>query len=404
MNRKKVTFTNKEGLTLTGYVTLPLNQEPHNFALFAHCFTCNKNFFAPKNISKALSQSGYGIMRFDFTGLGESEGEFADSNFSGNVEDLIAAAEFLEKQYKAPSLLIGHSLGGAAVLFAGSQLPSVKAIATIGAPSEVKHVSHLLKSSINQIKEEGKATVNIGGRDFTIKDQFLEDLDNNKLKGTVENLDMALLIMHSPQDRVVAVKNAEDLYWTARHPKSFITLDGADHLLSDAKDSLYAGEVISAWSRRYVSIPDEIELESEHQVVANTGSEGFTTHIKSGNHYFIADEPIELGGSNYGPTPYEYISAALAACTSMTLQMYARRKKWNLGNVETHVSHSRTHAEDCSNCDKEGSKIDTFKRHITIEGTLDETQRKRLLQIADRCPVHRTLTSHIAVKTEATFN
>ena len=404
MNRKKVTFTNKEGLTLTGYVTIPLNQEPHNFALFAHCFTCNKNFFAPKNISKALSQSGYGIMRFDFTGLGESEGKFADSNFSGNVEDLIAAAEFLEKQYKAPSLLIGHSLGGAAVLFAGSQLPSVKAIATIGAPSEVKYVSHLLKSSINQIKEEGKALVNIGGRDFTIKDQFLEDLDNNKLKGTVENLDMALLIMHSPQDRVVAVKNAEDLYWTARHPKSFITLDGADHLLSEAKDSLYAGEVISAWSRRYVSIPDEIELETEHQVVANTGSEGFTTHMKSGNHYFIADEPIELGGSNYGPTPYEYISAALAACTSMTLQMYARRKKWNLGNVETHVSHSRTHAEDCSNCDKEGSKIDTFKRHITIEGTLDETQRKRLLQIADRCPVHRTLTSHIAVKTEATFN
>lgn len=403
MNQKKVSFTNEDGLELTGIIELPLNQEPHNFALFAHCFTCNKNFFAPKNISRALSQRGYGIMRFDFTGLGESEGEFENSNFSGNVEDLISAAKFLQKEYKAPSLLIGHSLGGPAVLFAGYQLDFVNAIATIGAPSKVIHVSRLLKSNIEQIKEQGKAVVNIGGRDFTIKEQFLEDLKKNKLKGMVEGLDRALLIMHSPQDTVVAVKNAEDLYLNARHPKSFVTLDGADHLLSDSNDSQYAGEVIGAWARRYLNIPEDIELKSDHQAVANLGNEGFNTQIKSGIHYFIADEPVKLGGTNYGPTPYEYISAALAACTSMTLQMYARRKQWNLGNVETHVSHSRMHAEDCMDCDKESAKIDTFERLIFIEGELDEKQKKRLLQIANRCPVHRTLISQITIRTEASF-
>lgn len=403
MNHLKVNFPNKEGLELTGYIDLPLNQSPHNFVLFAHCFTCNKNFRAPRNISESLTMRGYGVMRFDFTGLGESDGEFADSNFSGNVDDLLAAAEFLQQDYQAPSLLIGHSLGGAAVIFAASLLSSVKAVATIGTPSKVDHVSHLLQSGIEEIKKEGKAVINIGGRDFTIKEQFLEDLKENHLSDILEDFRKALLILHSPRDKTVSIDNAEELYLKAWHPKSFVTLDTADHLLSRQEDSLYAGQVIGSWATRYLEIPEQSDLDSEHQVVANLGEEGFTTQIKAGDHYFVADEPVKVGGNNFGPTPYELISAALAACTSMTVQMYARRKKWEVENVETHVSYSRSHAKDCRECDSDSAKIETFNRLVSIKGELDEKQKNRLLEIADRCPVHRTLTSYATVSTESDF-
>lgn len=399
MNYKKVFFPNKEGVELSGYLELPLNQEPHTFVLFAHCFTCNKNFFAVKNIARSLSENGYGVLRFDFTGLGESEGDFSDTNFSGNVEDLLAAAAFLEKEHSAPALLVGHSLGGAAVIFASAQLPSVKAIATIGTPSSPSHVKHLLRSNISEIQEKGMAEVNVGGRNFTIKEQFLNDLNEKELKHLLADLDISYLAMHSPQDSVVEIQNAEELYLAARHPKSFVSLDGADHLLSKREDSMYTGRVIAAWASKYVEIPEKTKLTTQHQVVANLGDEGFTTQLLAGKHYFNADEPIKAGGNDYGPTPYDLVAGALASCTSMTIQMYVRRKKWPLENVETHVTHTKTHAKDGENFERNTSKIDLFEREIVLRGNLDEGQREKILEIANKCPVHRTLTNKIEVST-----
>ena len=399
MNYKKVFFKNKEGNELSGYLELPLNKEPHSFVLFAHCFTCNKNFFAVKNVARSLSEKGYGVLRFDFTGLGESEGDFSETTFSGNVEDLLSAAEFLEKEHSAPSLLVGHSLGGAAVILAAKQLPSVKAVATIGAPSSPEHVTHIMRSELAEIKEKGLAEVNVGGRNFTIKEQFLNDLNGREVQKMVAELKVSLLILHSPQDKVVEISNAEELYIAARHPKSFVTLDGADHLLTDRKDSEYTGNVIAAWASRYLEIPEKKILSTDHQVVANLGEEGFTTQLRAGRHYFTADEPESVGGNDFGPTPYDFLSGALAACTSMTIQMYVRRKKWPLINVETHVNHNKTHAEDCNNCDRNTAKIDLFEREIILEGNLDEEQQKKVLEIANKCPVHRTLHNKIEINT-----
>ncbi|WP_026838221.1 bifunctional alpha/beta hydrolase/OsmC family protein [Gillisia sp. JM1] len=399
MSTSKITFKNKEGIDLKGSIELPENRTPHNFVLFAHCFTCNKNFLAVKNISEALTAKGFGVLRFDFTGLGESEGEFADSNFSGNVEDLVSASSYLEDNYKAPSLLIGHSLGGAAVLFASTLLDSVTAVATIGAPSHIGHVKNLLKNNVDDIQKNGIAEVNIGGRNFNIKKQFLDDLENNDLPDIISKLDKSLLILHSPQDTIVGVHNAEEIYLAARHPKSFISLDGADHLLSNKIDSNYVGDVIGTWANRYLDIPVETELKSNLNVVAHLGPEGFTTQIKAGRHNLIADEPEHLGGNNFGPNPYEYVSAGLAACTSMTIQMYAKRKGWVVDFVETQVIYGREHAIDCEKCEEEGTKIDTFKRELIIKGDLDEKQRKRLLEIANKCPVHKTLHSETQIIT-----
>ncbi|CAM4046044.1 bifunctional alpha/beta hydrolase/OsmC family protein [Gillisia hiemivivida] len=399
MSTSKITFKNKEGIDLKGSIELPENRTPHNFVLFAHCFTCNKNFLAVKNISEALTAKGFGILRFDFTGLGESDGEFADSNFSGNVEDLVSASSYLEDNYRAPSLLIGHSLGGAAVLFASTLLDSVTAVATIGAPSHIGHVKNLLKNDVDDIQKNGIAEVNIGGRNFNIKKQFLDDLENNDLPDIISKLEKSLLILHSPQDTIVGINNAEEIYLAARHPKSFISLDGADHLLSNKIDSNYVGDVIGTWANRYLDIPVETELKSNLNVVAHLGPEGFTTQIKAGRHNLIADEPEHLGGNNFGPNPYEYVSAGLAACTSMTIQMYAKRKGWVVDFVETQVIYGREHAIDCEKCEEEGTKIDTFKRELIIKGDLDEKQRKRLLEIANKCPVHKTLHSETQIIT-----
>lgn len=400
MNLQKVIFYNKAGQQLAGRLELPANQLPHNFVLFAHCFTCNKNLLAIRNISKSLTSSGFGVLRFDFTGLGESKGDFADTNFSGNVEDLIAAAEYLGDTYKEPSLLIGHSLGGAAAIIAAAEIPSIKAITTIAAPSNPVHVKNLLRSNIEEISLKGKAVVNIGGRDFTIKKQFLEDLETRTLVQIVKELRKPILIMHSPQDQIVAIKNAEEIYVAAHHPKSFVSLDGADHLLSDKKDSSYAGSVISGWAKRYLEIPQDKRISSEHQVVASLdASEGFTTSMKVGNHYMMADEPEEFGGNDFGPSPYELVSAGLSACTAMTIQMYVKRKGWGLQNVEVHTSYSKSHAADCLDCESPGTKIDTFHREIKLTGSIDEKQTRRILEIADKCPVHKTLHSETQVIT-----
>jgi putative redox protein len=400
MNLQKVTFQNKEGQSLVGRLELPIDQRPHNYAIFAHCFTCNKNLSAVKNIGKALTARGFGVLRFDFTGLGESDGDFEDTNFSGNVADLIAAADYLNENYKAPSLLIGHSLGGAAVIFAATEITSVKAIATIGAPSNPNHVQHLFKSGLEEIEASGKAIVNLSGRDFTIKKQFIDDLESKSLPDTAKNLRKAILVMHSPQDDTVGIKNAEEIYIAARHPKSFVSLDGADHLLMNKKDSIYAGEVIAGWARRYVEIPEDINLKSKHQVVASLDSEdSFTTAMKVGNHYLTADEPISFGGNDFGPSPYELVSAGLSACTAMTVQMYVKRKGWPLKNIEVHTSYSKTHAQDCEDCESDIAKIDTFRREIRLTGNLDEKQIARVLQIADKCPVHKTLHNEVQILT-----
>ncbi|WP_142783602.1 bifunctional alpha/beta hydrolase/OsmC family protein [Changchengzhania lutea] len=401
MNIQKVTFKNNNNEQLMGRLELPVNQLPHNFVIFAHCFTCNKNLSAVKNIGRALTSEGFGVLRFDFTGLGESDGDFADTNFSGNVEDLISASDYLTKNYESPTLIIGHSLGGAAALFAAAQLVSVKAVATIGSPSNPKHVQHLLKSSVDDIIANGKAIVNLSGRDFTIKKQFLDDIESKSLPDTVKKLDKALLVMHSPQDTIVSIINAEEIYKAAKHPKSFVSLDGADHLLMNKNDSTFAGRIISSWAKRYVNIPETDTLKTAHQVIASLDqSDGFTTQMKVGNHYMTADEPIAFGGNDFGPTPYDLISAGLSACTVMTIQMYSKRKKWDVQNVEVHISYGKDHATDCEECETETSKIDTFTREIKLTGDLDDSQRKKLLLIADKCPVHKTLHSKTQIITK----
>ncbi|WP_340075070.1 bifunctional alpha/beta hydrolase/OsmC family protein [Leptobacterium sp. I13] len=395
-----IEFKNKQGQTLSGRLELPADSRPHNFVLFAHCFTCNKNLSAVRNISRALASNGFGVLRFDFTGLGESEGEFADTNFSGNVEDLITAANYLAEHYKSPSLIIGHSLGGAAVIFAASKIDSIQAIATIGAPSNPTHVKHLFKSDLDAINKDGKATVNLSGRDFTIKKQFIDDLESKSLPDTVKEMRKPLLVMHSPQDTTVGVQNAKEIYDAAFHPKSFVSLDGADHLLTNKQDSLYVGEVIASWAKRYISTPETPKLQTQHQVVANLDTEdGFTTQMKLGDHFLTADEPESVGGQNFGPNPYELVSAGLAACTAMTIRMYASHKKWDLQNIEVHISHDKKYAEDCENPESKTAKIDTFTREIRLIGNLEETQRNRILNIANKCPVHKTLHSDIKVET-----
>lgn len=400
MKPQNVQFKNERGQLLSGRLELPADQHPHSFALFAHCFTCTKNLAAVRNISRILTEKGFGVLRFDFTGLGQSQGDFADTNFGGNVEDLIWAASYLEAEHKAPELLIGHSLGGAAAIFAGARLESVKAVATIGAPSDPAHVSHLLQSGIQEIEQSGQAVVRLSGRPFTIKKQFLEDLQQHRLPEVAKNMRKALLVMHSPQDATVEIKNAENIYLAAHHPKSFVSLDGADHLLSRRSDSIYAGSVIASWAQRYMEIPENSNPTTRHQVVAVLDQEdGFTTQLKLGDHYLTADEPVEVGGSNFGPNPYEYVSAGLAACTAMTVHMYTRRKGWPLERIEVHIDYGKEHHADCEVCDTADEKIDTFRRKINLVGDLDEKQIERILQIADKCPVHKTLHSPSRVLT-----
>ncbi|MGB0949912.1 MAG: alpha/beta fold hydrolase [Marinirhabdus sp.] len=401
MKSSKINFNNAQGIALSAKLDLPLERDPHNFAIFAHCFTCTKDFSAVRNVSKALASEGFGVLRFDFTGLGDSGGDFADTNFSSNVADLLSAADFLAREHKAPSLLVGHSLGGAAVLFAASEIDTVQAVATIGAPSNPVHVKKQLGEQVKIIEREGEASVKLVGRDFTFKKQFLDDLEKKSCETAARNLRKALLIFHSPQDATVSIKNAEDIYHAAHHPKSFVTLNGSEHLLIDKKSAAYVGKVIAGWAGRYIATPLPGTIKTTHQVAASLADEdGFTTLLKLGNHYLKADEPLRVGGKDYGPTPYQLLAGSLSACTAMTLQMYAKRKKWHIENVEVHTSYSKDHAKDCGDCETSGaSKIDTFAREIKIEGKLDDKQLKRLLQIADKCPVHKTLHSETQVIT-----
>lgn len=398
MRSERIKFTNSSGIELSARMELPISGKPRAYALFAHCFTCSKNLNVVGNISLALTQNNIAVMRFDFTGLGQSEGDFKDSNFSSNIQDLIDASNYMEKHYDAPKIIIGHSLGGAAVLRSAGQIESIQAVVTIGAPAEPGHIKHLLNTSIDTIEKEGEASVSIGGRPFTIKQQFIDDLERNDGLALVKQLGKALLILHSPQDTTVSIENAGKIYDAALHPKSFVSLDGADHLLTNDDDSLYAGQIIASWSSRYVDLTELEILETDKHIVTRTGAQGYTTEIKAGHHYMVADEPTEVGGKDLGPTPYGYLTAGLGACTSMTLRMYADHKKWDLQEVTVHLSHEKNYLQDSDNTDGKNSKIDIIEIEIELEGNLDQTQRTRLLEIAHRCPVHKTL--HNSVKIE----
>ncbi|HOV86473.1 MAG TPA: bifunctional alpha/beta hydrolase/OsmC family protein [Syntrophobacteraceae bacterium] len=402
MQFQKVAFKNAEGRMLSGRLDLPVDEMPDAYAIFAHCFTCTKNLNAVVNINRALAREGFGVLRFDFTGLGESEGEFAETGFSNNVEDLVAAARFLASDFQAPQLLIGHSLGGAAVLQAASRIPSVKAVATIGAPFDLTDLSGHLGTAEETIRERGEAEVHLGGRSFTIKQHFFDDLRRAKIPQVLENLERPLLVLHSEADNIVGIDHAVRLFQTARFPKSFVSLDRADHLLSQKADSLYVGSVLASWARRYMDPPRKESRSrdlKDNRIVARIGRRGYQTEILANGHSLVADEPIAVGGADTGPSPYDFLVAALGACTAMTLRMYADRKDWPLGSAVVRLKHRKIHAKDCKECESKDGMMDQIEREIELEGPLDENQRSRLLEIADRCPVHRTLHSPIAVKT-----
>ncbi len=398
MPSTKLQFLNNKGLNLSAKLEIPANGEIHAYAILAHVFTGNKNLSATRYIARCLVQNGIAVLRFDFTGLGESEGLFEDTNFSSNVDDILSAAQYLEDNYEAPELLVGHSLGGAAVIYAGSQLESIKAIATIGAPSEPEHVTHLLSQKIETIKSDGKAMVDIGGRQFTIKKQFLDDLRSKNMEGILKELKKPILVMHSPQDSVVGIENAAKIYHAAFHPKSFISLDGADHMLSDKKDAHYVGDLVASWLSRYISSIEQIPIQTDRQVAARLGDVGYTTEIKAGKHSLLADESESINSEDFGPSPYQLLSSSLAACKVMTLQMYARRKQWELTEAIVHVDFRRNYTVDCEDCESGTKKIDLLDCTVELIGDLDETQRLRLLEIADRCPVHKTLSPTITIQ------
>lgn len=403
MKSTKLKIQNRKGLMLNAQLELPANQKPNYYAIFAHCFTCSSSLSAVRHISRALTQDGFAVVRFDFTGLGRSEGDFADSHFSANVEDLIDVNEYITDNYEAPSLLVGHSLGGAAVLVAASKLAMIKAVATVGAPSTVGHVKHLFSHAIEGVKQKGRVKVNIGGRPFEIDENFVSEFNKTDLPTLVKKLRKPLLIMHSPFDKIVGIENAQDLYLNAHHPKSFVTLDDADHLLTQEKDSQYVGDVIGTWAKRYFPKTENNMLSTEgEQLVAhlNIVEDNFTTSIQTKNHTFTADEPLEIGGNDFGPSPYEYLNAALAACTVMTLKLYAERKQWNLNEVFIYISHSRKHSDDIKVEVDKPKYLDHISKKLKFVGNLDVSQKERLKEIASRCPVHKTIASEVVFETE----
>lgn len=402
MPSQTLRFTSRTGHELAARLDRP-HGPVHAYALFAHCFTCSKDLFAAVRIAAALNERGIAVLRIDFTGLGESGGEFADSTFSSNIEDLLDAADYLRAHHRAPQILIGHSLGGAAVLAAAGRIDECRAVATIGAPADPAHVAHLFESSREIIEATGEAVVRLAGRRFTVRKTLLDDLSDQNQQARIAALRRPLLILHAPLDEIVGLDNARRIYEAALHPKSFVALDGADHLLTRHSDAEYVATVIAAWASRYLDAPAGLlpppAPETGAVVVANTSAETFPHHVVVGPHVLRADEPVSVGGSDTGPTPYDLLSAALATCTSMTIRMYAARKGIALQTVEVSVAHGKIHAADCADCETREGRVDQFTRRIRLPQGLTEAQRQRLLEIADRCPVHRTLESEIRIVT-----
>lgn len=401
------TFTNSRGHRLSARLERPETDPPRATALFAHCFTCSKDLKAARRIARAMTDRGLAVLSFDFTGLGRSEGDFAGSTFSSDVDDLLAAAGYLREELEPPRLLVGHSLGGAAVLRAAHRLPEVRAVATIGAPADPSHLEHLFADDLETIRQRGEADVTIAGRTFRVTKTFLDDLGEHQLEAELSELDKALLFFHAPQDKVVGLENARLLYEAARHPKSFVSLDGADHLLTDEADARYVAEVTAAWAARYLpsaggeqeSGSQEAESSYDDELVTARNDGGLATAVSVRGFALRVDEPDSVGGTETGPTPYDYLGAALAACTSMTVRMYADRKELPLEHVTTTVTHDRVHAEDCAHCEHTDGRIELLRRTLSFAGELSESERERLLEIASRCPVHRTLEGQLEVHT-----
>ena len=407
--REKVEFVSGEH-KLSGLLESP-ESDVKFYALFAHCFTCGKDIAAASRISRALVSKGIAVLRFDFTGLGNSDGDFANSNFSSNIQDLIAAADFLRTEYKAPRLLIGHSLGGAAVLGVAQHVEEAMAVVTIGAPSDAAHVAHNFALQLDDIEQNGKAEVNLAGRVFTIEKQFLDDIKRYDTSH-IGQLRKALLVMHSPIDSTVKISEAEKIYQAALHPKSFVSLDDADHLLTNKRDAEYAADVIAAWSGRYIDSQENHVVSNQASsekatVVKNNIAKGhvlveeknhkFTQHVSTNSHYWLADEPTNVGGNNMGPDPYEHLLAGLGACTAMTLRMYAVRKNLAIKHIKVKLTHSRDYQQDCQQCENQNHGIEAIVREISYEGKLDTAQQARFLEIADKCPVHKTLHNNVTV-------
>jgi uncharacterized OsmC-like protein/alpha/beta superfamily hydrolase len=398
VDSRKIEFPGAAGATLAARLDRPAR--PRAFALFAHCFTCGKDIFAAQRIAQRLTSSDIAVLRFDFTGIGSSEGEFANTNFSSNVGDLVAAATYLRQHHAAPALLIGHSLGGAAVLAAAPQIPEATAVATIGAPASAAHVAHNFAADLADIAATGRATVTLAGRSFTITQQFLDDVAGQNLLGGLAKLKKAMLVCHAPGDEVVGIDNASAIFLAARHPKSFLSLDTADHLVRKRADAIYLADVIAAWAARYLPAAEEVEALPQGVVeVRETRSGHLTQRVRAGRHVLLADEPVAVGGDDAGPGPYDYLLTALGACTSMTMRLYAERKGIAAGRIAVRLAHRRVHAEDCADCETTQGNIGEITCDIAIEGDVSEADRARLLAIADRCPVHTTLTHEIKIRT-----
>ncbi len=401
---EKITFPGSQGAMLAARMDRPAGQ-PKATVIFAHCFTCSKDIYAASRIARELAGRGFQVLRFDFTGLGASEGEFANTNFSSNVQDLLAAADYLRGLGQAPEILIGHSLGGAAVLSAAGKIPEVKAVATIGAPADAAHVVHNFAAHIEEIREKGEAEVTLAGRKFSIRKQFLDDLEAVSFQDRIANMRKALLVFHAPTDQTVGIENAAAIFQAAKHPKSFVSLDGADHLLSRHSDAIYVADVLSAWATRFIAqeepkAKDDAPAEDDAVVVSETGQGKFQQNVSIGPHRMLADEPASVGGTNTGPTPYDYVAIGLGACTSMTIRMYAERKQIPLEHVEVLIRHEKRHADDCVDCESASSRVDHFDRTLRFRGDLTDEQRAKLTEIADKCPVHRTLEAGARVTTE----
>lgn len=399
MGGERVSFTNLQDQRLSALLNLPAGP-PKAYALFAHCFTCGKDIPSARVIAETLVAHGIAVLRFDFTGLGGSEGDFANANFSSNVDDLVAAADYLRRTAEAPALLIGHSLGGAAVLAAASRILEAKAVATIGAPCDPSHVTNLFADHIETIEAKGTVTVSLAGRPFAIKRQFLDDISEQKLVPLITNLRMALLVMHAPTDQTVGIQNASFIFGHAKHPKSFVSLDGADHLLKRQADAAFAADMLAVWAMRHTlhgvpRVPDD-----RAALVFETRAGRFQESLALGRHHLLADEPVSSGGLDSGPSPYELLLGGLGACTAMTIRLYADRKEYPLDRVVVALQHSRVHAVDGqAACDGKPAALERIDRRITLDGNLDAEQRAKLMEIADKCPVHRTLTSHVDICT-----
>ncbi|MEQ8967675.1 MAG: alpha/beta fold hydrolase [Azospirillaceae bacterium] len=407
MPSEKFEFPGSQGHALAGRLDRP-DGPVRAYALFAHCFTCTKDIFAASRIAQALTEHGIAVLRFDFTGLGSSEGEFANTTFSSNIRDLEAAIAHMRDTLDAPAILIGHSLGGAAVLAAAASAEEARAVATIGAPYDPGHVAHLFDAHREAIERDGEAEVTLVGRPFRIKREFLDDIAEHNQHDRIAALRKALLIFHAPRDATVGIDNAALIFQAAKHPKSFVSLDDADHLLSRRADAEYVAAVLAAWASRYLDADTAeasagaaaaaVEGEGDKVVVEETGNGRFQQAVALGRHRLIADEPASVGGDDTGPGPYDLLLAGLGACTSMTVRMYAERKKWPLEKVRVVLSHDKIHAEDCADCETREGKIDSIEREIVLHGDLDDDQRARLMEIADKCPVHRTLHSEVKVE------